>query len=216
MATAKVLASRPANHPHYWKRAHDDFQRFTSQVRSLSRNLLVPSLQPFLARALTPLIHDRFKEWSSRQGPIYSLKVFNTTLIVLNCPRAIHALFTKKSALFTDRPADAQWELACHNEQLALMRSGPEWKALRKLAMQGVANPRALDGVIADILENEVRLLMGEFLDAGDEWRDRLAKFGISVAGAVIYGQRAPDWDCFWAKVRSTRIPEELGVRIQS
>jgi cytochrome P450 len=94
------------------------------------------------------------KEWGDCYGLIYSLKIGNATMVVLNDPSAVHQLMNKKGALFVDRPLEKQWELATNGDILPLMHAGSAWRAMRKIGTQAMS-PKVLDDRLAEIQEAE-------------------------------------------------------------
>lgn len=82
------------------------------------------------------------------------MKVGVSTLIILNDPRAVYELIHKKGSCFVDRPTDEQWDLATHNENIALMHFGPEWRAIRKVIVQ-TFSAKNLDGKLVEVQEAE-------------------------------------------------------------
>ena len=96
----------------------------------------------------------RFKSWADKYGPIFSLKIGQSTMVVLSDPEAVRHLFYRKSALFADRPIDEQWIRATDNELMVMMPHGPIWKAMRKITAQTLS-AKYLDGALAKVQEAE-------------------------------------------------------------
>jgi cytochrome P450 len=99
-------------------------------------------------------IATRFKEWSERYGPVFSLKVGKGTIIVLNSKRAVHDLIDKRSAIYSARPQDDQFHNTMRNENIANMDATPVWRAQRKVTTRFFA-PNKLDGALLSISEAE-------------------------------------------------------------
>lgn len=140
----------------------------------------------------------KFKEWSDQYGPVFSLKVGASTMIVLNDPRAVHELLNKKGALYVDRPNDEQWDLTGRHEIFVLMHAGDEWKAIRKIMTQ-LFTPKNLDGKLVQLQESEVNWLMFDLLEKPKDFYESVQRTSSSIASTMIYGQRAPEWKSFWA-----------------
>lgn len=49
--------------------------------------------------------HLQFKKWADEYGPIYSLILGSSVMIVLNSDKAIKDLLDKRSNIYSDRPA---------------------------------------------------------------------------------------------------------------
>jgi cytochrome P450 len=87
-------------------------------------------------------------------GPIVSLKVGRSTVVILNDPRAVHTLQHVRGPGLANRPVDDQISLTTNGEHMALMQNTPAHKLARKIATQ-VLSPKNLDGRLARILEAE-------------------------------------------------------------
>jgi hypothetical protein len=99
-------------------------------------------------------MHIRFKGWSDQYGPVFSLKIGRSTIVVLNDPRAVHELLNKQGAVFSDRPVDEQYERTTRNEAFIVMHTGHIWRASRKAALQ-VLSSKTLDADFTEVLEVE-------------------------------------------------------------
>jgi cytochrome P450 len=116
----------------------------------LSKGPLFPSVSQLL-------IYCRFKEWGDRYGPIFSLKIGAGTIVVLNDRRAIHDLIDKKSAIYSERAVDHQFDLTLGGENFSFMSVTPIWRAQRKIAAHALA-PAAIDKRISKIQESEYEM----------------------------------------------------------
>ena len=90
----------------------------------------------------------RLKKWSDEYGPVFSLKLGQMTMIVLNSRRAEYELMDKKGLLAADRPMDTHMELAFGEQVITMMHNTEVWKAERKLT-EYMLSPRRLDGELA-------------------------------------------------------------------
>lgn len=116
-----------------------------------------PPTLPILGNAhLIPSrgMYTKLKEWADQYGSIYSLKVGQSTMVVLNDRHAVHELLTSKGAYYNDRPVDQQYDLAMRQENTALMHDGPVWRAERKIAAT-YFSPKNLDGALRGVQESE-------------------------------------------------------------
>ncbi|KXH40283.1 cytochrome P450 2D18 [Colletotrichum salicis] len=149
-----------------------------------------PPTLPILGNAhLIPSkgMYSKFREWANQYGSIYSLKVGQSTMIVLNDRHAVHELLTSKGAYYNDRPIDQQYDLAMRQENTALMHDGPKWRAQRKIAAT-YFSPKNLDGALREVQESEPNGFM-----------ESVKRTTASIATVTIFGQRAPSWESFWA-----------------
>ncbi|KAK7441119.1 cytochrome P450 2D18 [Colletotrichum acutatum] len=160
-----------------------------------------PPTLPILGNAhLIPSrgMYTKLKEWADQYGSIYSLKVGQSTMVVLNDRHAVHELLTSKGAYYNDRPVDQQYDLAMRQENTSLMHDGPVWRAERKIAAT-YFSPKNLDGALRGVQESEISFLMYDLLKKPDEFMKSVKRTTASIATITIFGQRAPSWESFWA-----------------
>ncbi|OHF02015.1 cytochrome P450 2D18 [Colletotrichum orchidophilum] len=143
-------------------------------------------------------LYAKFKEWADQYGSIYSLKVGQSTMIVLNDRHAVHELLTSKGAYYNDRPVDQQFQLVMRGENTSLMHDGPLWRAERKIAAS-YFSPKNLDTALRGVQESEFAYLMHDLLEKPDEFMENVKRTTASIASITIFGQRATDWNSFWA-----------------
>jgi len=86
----------------------------------------------------------RFNEWAQQYGSIYSLKVFNGTMIVLADRKAVYQLLDKKGSIYSDRP-DMPVPLflvrGCH---MTFEAQTASWREKRSVLTRNL-NPKTLD-----------------------------------------------------------------------
>ncbi|KAI3558589.1 cytochrome P450 2D18 [Colletotrichum abscissum] len=160
-----------------------------------------PPTLPILGNAhLIPSrgVYAKLKEWADQYGSIYSLKVGQSTMVVLNDRHAVHELLTSKGAYYNDRPIDQQYDLAMRQENTSLMHDGPVWRAERKITAT-YFSPKNLDGALRGVQESEISVLMHDLLEKPDEFMESVKRTTASIATITIFGQRAPSWESFWA-----------------
>ncbi|KAF6823682.1 cytochrome p450 [Colletotrichum musicola] len=162
-----------------------------------------PPTVPILGNAhLIPTegFSGQLKAWAKQYGSIYSLKVGRSTMIVLNDRHAIHELFAKQGAYYNDRPHDTQMIVSARDENPATMREGPKWRATRKM-IATFFSPKNLDSAstLRHVQEAEVNRLMFDLLTKPEEFSTSIKRATASIASILLFGQRAPDFDSFWA-----------------
>lgn len=100
------------------------------------------------------LTSSGLKQWADEYGSVYSLKVGQSTLVVLNDRRAVHELLSLKGANNNDRPVDDQISLSTGGEFLSFMPEGSLWRAQRKITAS-YFSPKNLDTAMRGIQEFE-------------------------------------------------------------
>ncbi|KAK2007388.1 cytochrome P450 2D18 [Colletotrichum eremochloae] len=141
---------------------------------------------------------SKLKEWGDHYGPIFSIKVGKSTMIVLNDRRAVHELLVSKGAYFNDRASDEQSRLALGGENIAMMPDNAMWKEQRKIVAQ-FFSPKNLDTSLKSVQEAEVAMLMYELLSKPEEFTQSVKRTTASIASITLFGNRATDWGSFWA-----------------
>jgi cytochrome P450 len=86
----------------------------------------------------------RFKEWAEKYGPIYSLKVLDSTMIVISDPKIIGNLLDKQGAIYSDRPVNAVAMHITDGHHFSFEQQGPSWKLKRSIAVRYLS-PQKLD-----------------------------------------------------------------------
>ena len=86
----------------------------------------------------------RFHEWAREYGKIYSLKVFDSNMIVLADRKAIYQLLDKKGSIYSERPyleVPIFMSRGCH---MTFEQATPEWREKRSVITRNL-NPQNLD-----------------------------------------------------------------------
>jgi cytochrome P450 len=86
----------------------------------------------------------RFREWAKEYGPIFSLKLGPSNIIVLCDRRAIHKLLVEKGAIYSDRPDTYVGHLLTKGDHLAISQMDPVWREKRKVIAHNFS-PKPLD-----------------------------------------------------------------------
>lgn len=169
-----------------------------------------PPTIPILGNAhLIPAkgLYIKFKDWADKYGPIYSLKIGRTTMVVLCDREAVFELLSRRGAYYNDRPQDRQVDIALGHENTALMGEGPLWRAERKI-ISTYLTPKNLDSVLAPIQVAEVSQLMIDLLEKPESFRDCVKRTTASISTITLFGHRAPDLDTYWGHAAYLGIDE--------
>ncbi|KAF2807406.1 putative cytochrome P450 oxidoreductase [Mytilinidion resinicola] len=156
-----------------------------------------PPTLPFLGNALQiprEGFYKKMKEWAETYGKIYSLTVGPTNIIVLCDRKAVRDLIDKKSAIYSDRPADYVGRLLTGGDHTLIDDYNAEWREKRKQMAQ-VLSPRRCDEQHSPIQEAEAKCLLLGFLDDPEHCIEHIKRTTASIAGIITYGQRAPTID---------------------
>lgn len=96
----------------------------------------------------------RFHEWAKKYGPIYSLKVFDSTMIVLADRKAAYELLEKKGKIYSDRPFLDIPKFLTHGHHITFEQNTPQWRDKRSIVTRNL-NPQNLDRKYFRIQESE-------------------------------------------------------------
>lgn len=87
---------------------------------------------------------SRFKAWADIYGPIYSLTIGPTNIVVLCDRQAVNKLLDKKGSIYSDRPFNYVSNYVTHGDHLTLEPQGPSWREKRMVVTKNL-NPKMLD-----------------------------------------------------------------------
>lgn len=76
----------------------------------------------------------KFKQWSDEFGPIYQVKAFGTTLVVISRESIANDLLGLRGAIYSDRPPLVMAGLIADNGFLGAARWGDYWRKGRRFA----------------------------------------------------------------------------------
>ncbi|KAI0076208.1 cytochrome P450 [Panus rudis PR-1116 ss-1] len=132
----------------------------------------------------------RFTEWARTYGGIYSLKIGPRTVIVVTNPRIMRDFMDKRSVATGDRPPSKIGDLITNGLHIALARSGPLWKQMRR-AMSAFLTREACAGHIP-IQVAESKQLLYDMLKSPENTYAHLGRQSASVLLSLLFGTRAP------------------------
>ncbi|KAG8949194.1 hypothetical protein FRC04_008992 [Tulasnella sp. 424] len=134
--------------------------------------------------------HLRFAEWAKQYGEIFSLKMANGTIVVLNTPQAVRYVLDTKNAVTADRPNFFVINYVTGNLHLGFIKYGPTWRTLRKAATE-ILNVKACTQHLP-IQYAESAQLLYDLLMEPEEHYTLCGRYSSSVVLSVVFGQRIP------------------------
>lgn len=90
------------------------------------------------------LTYARFKEWADIYGPIYSLTIGPTNIVVICERKAANMLLDKKGSIYSDRPFNYVTNYVTHGDHLTLECQTTSWREKRSVVTRNL-NPKNLD-----------------------------------------------------------------------
>jgi len=107
----------------------------------------------------------RFEELAKQYGPVYSLKIFNGTMIVLADRKSVYALLDKKGSIYSDRPHLPIPLFVSRNAHMTMEPQSASWREKRSVVTRNL-NPKSLDEKHFRVQEAEYVLLCSIYLPA--------------------------------------------------
>ncbi|CAM1509767.1 Fc.00g001020.m01.CDS01 [Cosmosporella sp. VM-42] len=159
-----------------------------------------PPTVPLLGNALqipTAGLGKQFRTWADKYGPIYSLTIGPTNLIVLCDRKAINLLLDKKGSIYSDRPFNHVTNYITHGDHLTLEGVGQSWREKRMVVTRNL-NPKSLDEKHFKIQEAEAVIFMNNLAQRPDQFFEYSRLYTLSVSSTLIYGKRASSIDSEW------------------
>ncbi|CAL1702684.1 unnamed protein product [Somion occarium] len=132
----------------------------------------------------------RFTEWSKQYGGIFSLKLASQTIIVISSPRLIRDFMDKRSGSMSDRPPSRIVDITTDGLSLAVARSGPVWKSLRRAVQQLLTREACFWHT--PIQQAEATQMMYDLLKQPEDFFDHIQRQTFSIMLSTVCGFRSP------------------------
>ncbi|KAK2460404.1 hypothetical protein APHAL10511_007569 [Amanita phalloides] len=134
-------------------------------------------------------LHLRFSDWAKQYGDVFSIKVLNKTIVVLNSPTLVKEIIDKHALSSSNRPQSTMNDMLIpdHMNPGTTRYAHEGWQAFRKAASQLFSNDNMKH--LAPYQEAEVTQMIWEFANQR-EWLDAIKRFTTSFHMGIIYGTR--------------------------
>lgn len=132
----------------------------------------------------------KFTEMARKYGDVYSLKIINSTVVVLSSATAVKEIMDKNSAIVSDRPASHFAQEITGGNHMGASRYNEQWRRLRRCAREVLTQSACRDHL--SIQHAEATQLMYEIFTHPEDFFDATRRFSTSVILSVLYGKRAP------------------------
>ncbi|KAK9769030.1 putative Cytochrome P450 [Seiridium cardinale] len=155
-----------------------------------------------------------FHEWRQKYGSMIGLKFGPTNFVILNDFRDVEALFEKRGAIYSSRPANyiAQ-ELICPDDVHMLFAAyGPGWKLLRRIASTLLSAKRTQD--LLPTQNAEATQTVYDMIRDPENFDRHIKRLTTSIYLCMVYGQRGTRYESptiqalYDVQVRFTSIVE--------
>ncbi|RSL81185.1 hypothetical protein CEP51_006017 [Fusarium floridanum] len=141
-------------------------------------------------------LYKKMKEWTKTYGPVVSLKIGPSNMVVVCGRKAIHYLLVEKGSIYSDRPPSYVGKLLTQGDHLALEQMDVTWREKRKIISHNFS-PKQLDENHFRVQEAEATVLMSNLCNNPDNFYSEIRRYTASVVTSITYGCRAPTSDSF-------------------
>ncbi|KAH9474637.1 Cytochrome P450 monooxygenase 58 [Psilocybe cubensis] len=163
----------------------------------------------------------KFAEWNTEYGPVTSIFLGSTPVIVLGTAQPAWDLLEKRSDIYSSRPRFVvAGEILSDNRRGLMLPNNDAWRKWRKILHSGFHSRQAES--YNDIQSLESKVLLKQILDAPEEYERHIQRFAASLAVSVTYGKRinsvdewvvkanmdAMDWTYSWYSIPGKYLVE--------
>ncbi|TFK32108.1 cytochrome P450 [Crucibulum laeve] len=136
----------------------------------------------------------KFAEWSKRYGPVTSIFLGSTPVIILGTAQPAWDLLEKRSDIYSSRPRFVvAGEILSDNNRGLMLPNNEPWRRWRKVLHSGFHAKKAES--YTNIQSLESKLLMQQILDDPKNYERHLQRYAASVVVSVSYGKRIDSVD---------------------
>ncbi|KAF2708823.1 cytochrome P450 [Pleomassaria siparia CBS 279.74] len=137
--------------------------------------------------------HLQFQKWAQEYGPVYSLILGTSVMIVLSSDQAIKDLLDKRSNIYSSRPDMYLGNIVSGGLRMLLMEYGETWRMVRKVVHNNLNIKAARTYVPYQDLENKA--MLAGFLQEPDSFADHIRRYTNSLTTQMVFGFRTTSID---------------------
>lgn len=123
---------------------------------------------------------------AKRYGEIFHLSALGKHIVVVNTEEAAYELFTRRSAVYSDRAQLPMVSIMGWDIHMAMMPYGDKWRAHRRLFQQGF-NPHTTAS-FRPVHAEKLNVYLNRLLDTPKEFKTHAEMLVASVVFKVVYG----------------------------
>ncbi|KAG5220374.1 cytochrome P450 [Salix suchowensis] len=128
--------------------------------------------------------------WEQPSGPVVSLFLGSTPVVVLGTPQAAWDLLDKRSDIYSSRP---RGEILSDNKRGLMLPYGEEWRKWRKILHSGFHARKSDEYQPIQSLESKI--MMHQILTEPKGYERHIQRYAASVVTSVTYGKRIDSVD---------------------
>ncbi|PPQ77934.1 hypothetical protein CVT25_015409 [Psilocybe cyanescens] len=131
----------------------------------------------------------KFAEWNKEYGPVTSIFLGSTPVIVLGTAQPAWDLLEKRSDIYSSRPRFVvAGEILSDNRRGLMLPNNDAWRRWRKILHSGFHSRQTES--YNDIQSLESKVLLKQILDEPKGYERHIQRFAASLAVSVTYGKR--------------------------
>ncbi|KAF8688683.1 Cytochrome P450, partial [Rhizoctonia solani] len=138
-------------------------------------------------------VYKQFRDLNERYGPLASLKVGSTNIVVIGGDGTlVRELLDKRGAIYSNRPMELVNDIAGRGDHILFQRDTDKWRTSRKLIVQHYA-PRVAKTEHVRLQEAESVQLIHDFLHQPERFIEHVMRYTTSVVTCLTledYGVR--------------------------
>lgn len=155
----------------------------------------------------------KFAEWNGEYGPVVSLFLGRTPVIVLGTAQAAWDLLEKRSDIYSSRPRFVvAGEILSDNRRGLMLPNNDGWRRWRKVLHSGLHSRKA--DTYQEIQSLESKVAMYQLLTDPEHWERHLQRYAASVVVSMSYGRRVNSIDEWIVKENNEAMDYLTSVNI--
>jgi cytochrome P450 len=132
---------------------------------------------------------NAFTRWSLVYGPIYTIWMARTPILIISDPSIAASLLVNRSAKYSSRPRAVVFsEIYSQQSSIVMLPYGPAWSIRRKLlhhALKGVSLT-----AFQPVQEAEASKLLSQILHQPETWSSSIERYTATLVFSMAYGRR--------------------------
>ncbi|KAG8856254.1 hypothetical protein FRB96_006566 [Tulasnella sp. 330] len=134
--------------------------------------------------------YQRFTEWAREYGSIFSLKISDSTIVVLSSPQAVYDVMERNGVALADRPVKHIAMLLTSGMMIGMAPYGSTWRGQRRAAHDILRPTSCMKHLPIQIAESNQ--LMYDILCNPEDTFFHIQRATLSVMLSVMFGTRIP------------------------
>ncbi|KAK0637052.1 putative O-methylsterigmatocystin oxidoreductase [Bombardia bombarda] len=141
--------------------------------------------------------HVRFREWATRYGEVFKIRVGWYNWVIINSPAAMQEVLNKQSLHTSSKmPAPLGNDVVMGDMRMFTLAYGPKWRAYRNITHQLLSS--TMTATFVPSQEFEVKQLLFDLATDNKqqtEFQMHIRRFAFSIMMTSTYGLRVTNWD---------------------